>query len=65
MSGVTMFIGQWDSDYMMRNDLSGAQLDYYAASTNGNVVTAFASMHGGKQPLEPLTQFGFVINKLP
>ncbi len=59
-----MFIGQWDSEYMMRNDLSGGRLNYYAAATEGNTVTAFAPFHGGDEPLQPLTQFGFTIKRL-
>lgn len=50
---------------MMRNALSGGRLHYYAAAKNGGMVTAFASLQGSEQALEPLTQFGFIINGLP
>jgi hypothetical protein len=64
VSGATLFAGQWDSDYMMRNDFTGARLHYYSAGTNGSGVIGFAPLQGGERALQPLTKFGFTVNKL-
>jgi hypothetical protein len=64
-TGGTIFIGQWDSDCMMRNALSGARLSSYAAASDGQGVTAFApAPNAPERALEPLSQFGFTIHEL-
>jgi hypothetical protein len=64
-NGGTIFVGQWDSDYMMRNAFTMSRLRYYAAASDGDTVTAFASLQRSEKALEPLTQFGFTISELP
>jgi hypothetical protein len=64
-SGGTIFVGQWDSDYMMRNAFTMSRLRCYAAAREGDTVTAFApAPNASERALEPLTQFGFTIHEL-
>lgn len=61
---VPIWLGQWDSDYMMRNDLTGRRMGSYAAASDRNLITAFAVRPRVRDALEPLTQFGFTIHEL-
>lgn len=66
-SGIIM-IGEWSSEMLMKNDLTALRQRNYASTllTNGNYVAfAVAPIDGGVAgPLQPLTQFGFTIEKL-
>jgi hypothetical protein len=41
-----------------------SRLRYYTATSDGDTVTAFASLQRSKRALEPLTPFGFTIQEL-
>jgi len=61
-SGV-ITIGQYDSNFKMRNAIAMLQAKYYASAiTSDETVWVFAVMAGDASILEPLTQFGFRIN---
>jgi hypothetical protein len=61
--GGAITIGQYDSDYKMRNAIAMLRMKYYAsARTSDGTVWMFAVMAGDESILEPLAQFGFTIN---
>lgn len=60
-----ILIGEWDSDYLMRNDIASMRLSYYASAINSDVVIGFITLGPNGDPLEPLSQFGFTVNSLP
>ena len=56
-------IGQFDSDYKMRNAVAAASMTYYVAGVEPDgTVICFAIYGKDASPLEPLTQFGFTVN---
>lgn len=57
-----ILIGQWNDNYLMRNDISIFRGAYYASCINGQTITDFVAMGaGGAAALQPLSQFGFSI----
>lgn len=58
-------IGQFNSDFEMRNDLVAMRMTRYAATTDRDPITVFALSGGSASDpaaLDPLTQFGFSIH---
>jgi hypothetical protein len=57
-------IGEYDSNYKMRNDLVMTREGYYASAieTDGTVVVL--TVRSSPTELEPLTKFGFTINNV-
>jgi hypothetical protein len=63
--GGIILIGEWDSNFVMTNDLTALRIKYYASWTDGQSPKAFVpygSVTGAE--LEPLTRFGFSVNHL-
>jgi hypothetical protein len=59
-----IWIVQYDSNYMMLNDLQGMQMTNYASG--GKPTTVFAiNQASNVAALEPLTQFGFKVLPVP
>jgi len=61
-TGGRIWIGNWNSDYVMRNDMVAGHCTYYVSGRNGQLITAFAVQGRSSEPLAPLTQFGYSIN---
>jgi hypothetical protein len=62
-SAQRIWIGQWDSAYLMRNDMiPGHAIRFYAWGQQDTLFTAFAVHDVNTASLEPLTQFGFTID---
>jgi hypothetical protein len=59
-----IMIGQWDDDYLMRNDIVIFRNGSYASARSGQTITDFVTPQPGGAALEPLTQFGFTINPI-
>lgn len=63
---ASVFVFQFDSDYLMRNDLQALQMTYFAATEQGGVITVFAVNQSTKPAaLNPLVRFGFQIEDVP
>jgi hypothetical protein len=45
-----ILIGQWNDNYLMRNDISIFRGAYYASCINGQTITDFVAVGGGSQP---------------
>ncbi|MEB3981888.1 hypothetical protein OQ968_11490 [Mycobacterium sp. 663a-19] len=57
-----ILIGEWNDNFLMRNDISIFRNGYYASCIKGKTITDFvATEAGGAAALEPLSQFGFSI----
>jgi hypothetical protein len=57
-----ILVGQWNDNYLMRNDISVFRGAYYASCVNGQSITDFVAVGArGSDALQPLTQFGFSI----
>ena len=54
-------IGQFSSDYLMRNDLTRLNLTNIAWGTNNQGSIVFANVVGQRSQLGPLANFGFVV----
>lgn len=57
-------IGQYDSDYKMRNDLVLTRENYYASAIESDGTVMVLAVRGAPVELQPLTQFGFTINSV-
>lgn len=62
-----ILIGQYDSDFKMRNALAQVGTTYYVSGIepDGTIVVFAVNQGAGSSILEPLTQFGFTINTAP
>jgi hypothetical protein len=57
-----ILIGEWNDNYLMRNDISVFRGGYYASCVNGQSITDFVAVGAnGAATLQPLTQFGFSV----
>jgi hypothetical protein len=63
-SGSIILIGQYESDFKMRNSLNILHIKYYASTIEPDGTTVVFAVWGDRDPsaLEPLTKFGFTIN---
>jgi hypothetical protein len=62
----TFFIGQWESKYLMQNDVAIFPRKYYAWREDDGTHTAFLLMASNDPAaIEPLKQFGFKIDQVP
>jgi hypothetical protein len=60
-----ILIGQWNNNYLMRNDISIFRSGYYASCINGQTITDFVAVGAhGAAALQPLSQFGFSIQSV-
>jgi hypothetical protein len=57
--GGPIFMGKWDSNYLMQNDVVLYRNHYYASGITEQTVIAFVAGRPGA--LQPLTQFGFTV----
>jgi hypothetical protein len=63
---ASIFIYQYDSDFLMRNDLQGLHMKHYASVDQGGLITVFAvNSSTDLAALEPLTAFGFAVEDVP
>jgi hypothetical protein len=59
-----IFIGQWDDNYLMHNDIHLFRNGSYASAKSGDTITDFVTLQPGGAALQPLTQFGFIVKPI-
>jgi hypothetical protein len=59
-----IFIGQWDDNYLMHNDIQIFRNGSYASAKSGDTITDFVTQQPGGAALQPLTQFGFIVKPI-
>lgn len=64
-SGRPILIGEWNDNYLMQNDITIFRGGSYVSAKNGQSVIDLVSPVPGDSGLQPLTQFGFVVNPIP
>lgn len=64
-SGRPILIGEWDDNYLMQNDITLFSGGSYVSAKNGQSVIDLVTPVPGDSALQPLTQFGFVVNPIP
>jgi hypothetical protein len=62
--GDYVSIGEYDSDYKMRNALVLTQERYYASAIGPDGTVVVLAVRGSASELQPLTQYGFTINSV-
>jgi hypothetical protein len=61
---ANVWIGQFDSEYLMHNDLAAMRMmnsHTSVVNSGSGLITMFAT-NGGSRALSPLTQFGFQLS---
>ncbi len=63
--GGMVLIGEWDSNYLMTNDLTALHVKNFASWTDGQSTNAFVPYGSDTgAELDPLTPFGFTVKHL-